>query len=160
MAAGDTKWFAAYLERVFDFGEADWGATPNTIKCALIKSAANGGHDPSVTDAYPTWGAGGSTDLSAAEVTPGGSYSAGGVSVAAPGTTLNSNVIELDHGNPASWAQDASNPTNARWAIFYDDSTTNKDCMYFFDLGSDSDMTTGELSLTMGSPALTITCST
>ena len=160
MAAGNTYWFVEYFKRVFDFQSPDFGATPNTIKCALIKSAANGGHDPAVTDAYPTWGAGGTTNLSSSEVTAGGSYTSGGVAVATPGSTVNGAVLEIDWANPAAWAQDASNPTNARWAIFYDDSSPNKDCICWYDLGADRDMTAGELTLTMGAPALTVTCDT
>lgn len=160
MAAGNTYWFVRYLERVFDFQSADFGTTPNTIKCALIKSAANGGHDPSVTDAYPTWGAGGSTDLSAAEVTPGGSYVAGGATCAAPGSTVSSATLQIDWSNPPAWAQDGANPTNARWAIFYDSTSTNKDCICWYDLGGDIDMTLGETTLTMGAPALQIACDT
>lgn len=159
MAAGNTYWFASYFERVFDFQSANFN-TPNSIYVALIKSAANGGFDPAVTTAWPTWGSAGTNDLSAAEVTAGGNYSAGGVAVASPASTLNSNVLELDWGNPATWAQDASNPTNARWAIFYDFTNANKDCICYYDLGADLDMTTGDLSITMGAPALTITCAT
>lgn len=160
MSAGSTYWFVRYLERVFDFQSADFGTTPHTIKCALIKSAANGGYDPAVTTAYPTWGAGGSVNLSSAEVAAGGSYTAGGVVVSAPGTTVSSATLQIDWGNPASWAQDGANPTNARWAIFYDDTSANKDCICWMDLGGDLDLTTGELTLTMGAPALTIVCDT
>lgn len=160
MAAGDTYWFVEYLKRVLDFQSADFGATPNTIKCALIMSAANGGHDPAVTDAYPTWGAGGTTNLFSAEVAVGGSYASGGVTVATPSTTVATATLQIDWNNPAQWAQHASNPSNARWAIFYDYTSTNKDCICFYDLGADRDMTTGPMTLTMGAPALQIVCDT
>ena len=160
MAAGETFWFVGYFQRVFDFQSPDFGTTPNEIKCAIIKSAANGGHDPSVTDAYPTWGSGGTTDLSASEVTPGGNYVAGGAIVASPTSTLNGAVLELDWGNVPTWATHASNPSDARWLIFYDNTSTNKDCICYFDLGADRDMTTGNLATTMGVPALDITCAT
>lgn len=160
MAVGDTKFFAAWVEKVLDEQSADFGGTPNTIKCALIKSAANGGADPSATDAYPTWGAGGTTNLSSSEVTAGGNYTSGGNACANAATTIVSNVIQVDWDNPATWSQDASNPTNARWAVYYDDSSANKDCVGFTDLGSDRDMTGGDLQIAMGSPAFTITVST
>ena len=68
MAAGDTKWFLGFVERTWDADGGDFGATPNSVKCALIKSAANGGIDPSQTEADPCWGAGGTTT----RLTPGG----------------------------------------------------------------------------------------
>ena len=160
MAAGNSYGFVEWLDRVFDNQTADFGTTPNTIKCALIKSAANGGWDPSVTDPYPTWGAGGTTDLSLYEVSATGSYTSGGVVCTSPVSTVVSNALRLDWDNPPSWAQDPSNPTNARWAIFYDDTSTNKDCILWFDLGGDMDMTLGELSITMGAPAYTFTVTT
>jgi hypothetical protein len=160
MAAGDTYWFVEYLHKVFDSAIPDFGATPNSLKVAFIKSAANGGFDPAVTTPYPTWGSAGSTNLSSSEVTPGGNYSAGGLSVASPTSTVVSNVLQLDWNNPGTIAQSGSNPTNARWAIFYDDTHPDKPCLCWFDLGADSDLTTGESVLTMGTPALSITCTT
>lgn len=158
MAAGDTYWFVEYLHRVFDYGSADFGGTPNTLKMALIKSAANGGVDPTIALAYPTWGAGGSTNLSSSEVTPGGTYVAGGAELATPSSAVSGDDLQIDFSNPAAWAQDAANPTNARWGIIYDDSSTNKDCVAWYDLGADIDMTTGEFQIAMGTPALVIAC--
>lgn len=160
MAAGNTYWFIEYAKRVFDFQSADFGATPNTLKAALIKSAANGGHDPAVTDAYPTWGAGGTTDLSTAEVTAGGNYVAGGETLANPATTVVGNVLQLDMDNPPKWDQDPANPTNARWLIIYDDTVPNKDCVAWYDLGADIDMSIADLTCTFGTPALTATAAT
>ena len=162
MAAGQTFWFADYLKRVMA-GEAlpDMGTTPNTIKCALIKSAANGGFDPEVTTDYPTWGATGDNDLSAAEVTAGGTYTAGGNVCASPSATraAASPLVAVDWANPTSWAQDGANPSNARWAIFYDDTTPDNMCIAWMDLGQDQDMTTGELQLNMADPTgLQILC--
>jgi hypothetical protein len=156
MAAGNSYGFVAYLEKVFDSGIADFG-TPNTIKCALIKSLANGGFDPVVTTAYPTWGSAGTTDLSTSQVTPGGNYVDGGVTCTNPTSGSVSNVLQIDWDNPPSWPQHASNPTNARWAVFYDDTHADKPCVLWYDLGTDIDMTTGELAITMGAPAYTFT---
>lgn len=156
MAAGNTYWFVEYLQRVFDFQSADFGTTPNVIKCGLITSATT----PLVDDAFPTWGGSGSSDMSSDEVTPGGNYTVGGVVCTLPATTINGYTIEIDWANPPAWAQSGSNPTDARWAIFYDDTSANKDCICFFDLGSIRDMTSGNLTLTMGAPALDITCAT
>lgn len=128
------------------------GATHNfstaTVKCALIKSLANGGADPAITDADPCWGAGGTTNYSSAEVTAGGNYTAGGATCATPSVTLVSGKARLDFGDPASWAKAAGNPTNARWGIVYNDSATNKNVLGYVDLGSDFDMTGGALTIT------------
>lgn len=159
MAAGNTYWFVEYLHQVFDFGSADFGATPNTLKFALIKSAANGGITPAIDTPRPTWGAAGSTDMSAYEVTPGGTYVTGGAALASPTSTVSGSTLQIDFGNPAAWAQDASNPTNARWGIIYDDSAVDKDCLAWFDLGADLDLSSGEFQAAMGAPALQITCS-
>lgn len=159
MAAGNTYWFVSYLERVFDFADVDFGATPHALKIAFIKSVANGGITPSITTAYPTWGAAGSTNMSSYQVTPGGNYPTGGLSLATPVSTVNGAILEIDFSNPASIAQDAANPTNARWGIIYDDGAANKDCIAYYDLGADRDLTTGEFQVAMGTPALQITCS-
>jgi hypothetical protein len=159
MAAGDTFMFVAFVEKALDLQGTDFGATPNTIKCALIKSLANGGFDPSVSTPYPTWGASGTTNLSSSEVSAGGNYTAGGNACASPTSTVVGDVLELDWSNPATWAQDASNPTNARWAIFYDDTSGTKDCLGYMDLGADINMTSGQLQVSMGTPAFTIDCS-
>jgi len=156
MAQGDVTIFDAFLENVFDSGIHDFGSTPNTIKVALIKSAANGGDDPAVTDAVPCWGAGGTTNFATAEVTPGGNYTTGGATCASASASLSGGVLQVDFGDPATWSQNASNPTNARWGIVYDDTATNKNAIAFVDLGSDFDMTTGDLTITWGAPFATV----
>lgn len=160
MAIGDTYWFVAGVEKIFDAGGLDFGATPNTVKVALIKSAANGGVDPTPTLAYPTWGAAGSTDLSASEVTPGGNYSAGGAECASAGSTINGATLEIDFTNAPTWASNGSNPTNARWAIYYDDTSADKVCFAYKDLGLDRDMSSGSLTITEGTPSLKAVVST
>jgi hypothetical protein len=156
MAQGDVTVFDAHLENVWDGGVHDFGATPNTLKCALIKSAANGGDDPDVADADPRWGAGGTTNFATAEVTAGGNYTAGGATMATPSASLATGVLQVDAGDPATWSQNASNPTNARWAIVYDDTVAGKHAICFIDLGSDFDMTTGDLTITLGAPWFTV----
>jgi len=145
MAQGDVFVFDQFLVDAIE------GATHNfttaTVKCALVKSAANGGIDPAVTTSDPCWGAGGTTNLSSSEVTPGGNYSTGGATCASPTVTLSGGAAVFDAGDPASWAKDASNPTNARWGIIYNDSATNKNAIGYVDLGSDFDMTGGALTI-------------
>jgi hypothetical protein len=153
MAIGDTRWFVDYWHYVLDNGGCNFGATPNTIKCALIKSLANGGVTPTTTTTNPTWGGTG-TDMSAYEVAAGGEYVTGGTICASPATTVLSNTISLTWSNPAAWTQNAANPTNARWGIFWD--TTTLRCLAWYDLGADRDLTAGELLITMYNPVLDI----
>ena len=156
MAQGTVTIFDAHMENVYDSGIHDFGASPNVIKIGLIKSAANGGDDPAIGDANPCWGAGGTTNFKTAECTPGGNYSADGATCATASATLNAGVLDVDFGDPATWSQNASNPTNARWGIVYDDTATNKNCIGYVDLGADFDMTTGDLTITWGAPFMTV----
>lgn len=144
MAAGDLYLFHEFLE---DEGLKIHNLESDSIKCALIKSAANGGADPSESDADPRWGAGGSTDYSTSEVTAGGNYSAGGTDVAAT-YSESAGTATLDGATNPSWAQDGSNPTNARWGIIYNDTSTGKEAIGYVDLGSDIDMSAGALTIT------------
>jgi len=144
--------FDWFLKNVFDGGVHAFGGTPNTIKCALIKSAANGGADPLVTDPDPCWGAGGSTNYQTAEVTPGGNYIAGGNVCANPAAILVAGVLEVDFDNPAAWLQDPANPTNSRWGIAYDNTAANKNAVGFIDLFSDRNMTALDLNVQWGTP--------
>lgn len=152
MAQGTVEVFDQFLENVFDSGIHDFGATPNTIKCALT----DGTTTPTTTTADPRWGTGGSTNFLSEEVTPGGNYSTGGATCATPSATLSGGELQLDFGDPATWSQHASNPTNARWGIIYDDTAAGKQCIGFVDLGSSFDMTTGDLTITWGAPFATV----
>ena len=147
MAQGDNILFNKFVE---DIGDKLHDLSDDTFKFALIKSAANGGIDPTATTADPRWGAGGSTDLSASEVTPGGNYVTGGVSLSAVITdnwTISANVATFD-GDDVSISQNASNPTNARWGVVYNDTDTGKRALGYIDLGADSDLSGGDFTVT------------
>lgn len=151
MAQGDVVVFDQFLVNCLD-GDIghDFGATPNVIKCAIIDS----GVTPTATTADPCWGAGGSTNFSTNEVTAAGDYTAGGNTCATPSVTLSGGLAEIDFGNPTAWA--TGTDTDARWGIVYDDTTTNKNCIAFVDLGSSFDMSTGTLTITWGTPFATL----
>ena len=151
MAQGDVVVFDQFLENVFDSGVHDFGATPNTIKCAIVNNSTV----PATTTADPTWGAGGTTDFSANEQT-GGNFAAGGNACASASASLSGGVLQLDFGDPATWSQNASNPTTCYWGIIYDDTATNKNCIGYVDLGGVFDATTGDLTITWGAPFATV----
>ena len=140
MAQGDVVFFDQFL---VDVMEEIHNLETDTIKVALVDNVIT----PVATTADPRWGAGGTTDLSANEVAAGGNYAAGGATPAAPEVTLTGGLAQFDAGD-VSWAQDASNPTDAEWAIVYNDTAAGKNAIGFVDIGGTFDMTTGDLSIT------------
>ena len=142
MAAGDVTLFEGFVLAV---GKGVHDLSSDTIMCALITSSATA---PDETEADPRWGAGGSRDFSSDEVTPGGEYSTGGISIGTTSWTISSNKPTFDADTDPSWAQDASNPTNARYAILWNDSATNDEAIGFIDLGQTIDMSAAPLDIT------------
>jgi hypothetical protein len=145
MAQGEVFLFDQFLvdalEKVHDMEN-------DSVYCALITSAAT----PATTTADPRWGTGGTTNFSTNQVTPGGNYATGGNVCSAPSVTLVGGAAQMDFGDPAVWAQHASNPTNARWGIIYNNAAAGKNCIGYVDLGSDFNMTTGDLTIVWGNP--------
>jgi hypothetical protein len=138
MAAGATSLIAAYIQSMANNSPADkWGS--DAIKAALITVTTT----PSKTDSNPCWGAGGAQNYSTNEVTAGGNYSAGGVALSGTTVTISSSTVSLNATSPISWAANASNPTNARWVIFYDNTTANKEVLGFMDLGATTSLVSG-----------------
>jgi len=140
MAQGDVIFFDQAL---VDALEGVHNLETDTIKVGLTDGSVT---TPSATTADPRWGAGGTVDFSAEEVTPGGNYAAGGATPAAPEVTLTGGLAQFDAGD-VSWAQDPSNPTDATWAVIYNDTAAGKNALGFVDLGGAFDMTTGDLSI-------------
>jgi len=124
--------------------DGDWAST-DTFYLGLVTN----GTPPTAATATPVWG-----DFT--EATPGGNYAANGVAL----DTLANLVTEAagtmtfdDTGATVSWAQHASNPTNAAWGIIYNFTDAGKDALAFIDLTTDGgttavDMTAGDLTIT------------
>lgn len=140
MAIGDFTWFNAAKLKL---GLKKFELETDTLKLGLITSAVT----PTATTADPCWGAGGTTNLSSSQVTPGGNYASGGPTVANNTFTESGGIATLD-GDAVTIAQNASNPTNARWGILYSDTATNKDALGFLDLGGTVDLSAGGFSAT------------
>jgi len=140
MAQGDVVFFDQFLVDVL---EKLHDLETDSFKLALITNAAT----PAATTADPRWGAGGTTNFSTNQVTPGGNYVSGGAACANPVVSLTGGLAMFDSDDPATWAQNAGNPTNARWGILYNDTDAGKRCLGYLDLGSVFDMTTGPLSV-------------
>lgn len=147
MATGDVVFFDQFL---VDVQEKVHNLESDTIKLGLITSAVT----PAATTADPRWGAGGTTNFSSNEVTPGGNYSAGGASMANPAVTLSGGAAVFDTDD-VSITQNGSNPTNARWGIIYNDTATGKNCLGYLDLGADTDLSAGDFTVTWNVSGIT-----
>jgi len=139
MAAGDIVFFDQYTA---DVQEALHDQENDTFKLGLINSAVT----PSATTTDPRWGAGGSTNLSTNQVTPGGNYASGGPTIANPTVTLTDGAGVFD-ADDVSIAQHASNPNDARWGIIYNDTDAGKRALGYLDLGANIDLSAGALSV-------------
>jgi len=118
----------------------------DTFKVAFVDTI------PLVGDAVPTWGAGGTTNESTNEVTPGGGYTAGGETLTTVTLTKTANVSKLDGDNPA-WTSSASgDPADIKGAVLYSDTAANKDCLAFLDMTADGGTTA--ISLLSGDIAI------
>jgi hypothetical protein len=144
MASGDVVFTDQFCVDVLE-GLHDLENDP--IKIGLVTSSTT----PTAATADPRWGAGGTTDWSTNEVTPGGNYSAGGASVANPTVTLSGGAGVFD-GDDVSITQNGSNPTNARWGILYnavvDASPQTFRVLGYVDLGTDIDLSAGDFTIT------------
>ena len=139
MAQGDITLFNEHKENEGD-GTVDMDTHVFTL--ALINVSVT----PAATTADPCWGAGGTTDLSAAEVTAGGNYAAGGVTITGVTFAESGGTVTWD-GNDVSIAQDAANPATARWGIIVDITPTAKPCVGYVDLGGVTDLSSGGFSI-------------
>jgi hypothetical protein len=79
-------------------------------------------------------------------VTAGGNYTSGGNDIT--NTYSQSSGTATFDGSDISITQNASNPTNARWGIGYNSTSTGKEVIFFLDLGADVDLSGGDLSIT------------
>lgn len=140
MAAGDVVFFDQFL---VDVQEKMHDLETDTIKLGLVTSAVT----PSATTADGRWGAGGTTNFSSNQVTPGGNYATGGPAIANNAVTLTGGAAVFD-GDDISITQNASNPTNARWGIIYNDTDAGKRAIGYVDLGTDINLSTGNFSVT------------
>lgn len=135
MAAGDLTIFNEARAYMFDGG---WEAADD-LKLALITSATV----PTASDTTPSLG-----DYT--QVSTGGNYSAGGISIGNWGNFVSQSggTVTMDSATNPSWAQNASNPTNARYALLYNDTDAGDAALGFVDLGATIDMTLGSLTVT------------
>lgn len=140
MAAGDITIFEEAKAVMMDGG---WGTT-DTIKVAICDNTTT----PTAADPVPSI-SGGTTNYT--QVGSAGSYTAGGETLdtwANMITEAGGTVTFDDTGASVSWTQNASNDTDAYWAIVYNDTPANNHAICFIDLGGPVDMSAGALTIT------------
>lgn len=136
---GDVVFFDQFL---VDVQKGVHDLENDSLLLAFITNAVT----PLETTADPHWGGTGTTDLSTNEVTGTGNYSAGGVALVNPTVTLVGGAGKFDAAD-VEILVDALNPTDARWGILVNDTSTGKKAIGFVDLGSDTDLTAGDFNL-------------
>ena len=153
MAQGTLTLFNEYAESIAD-GRIDLDT--DTFKAAIVTLQVGGTPSIAATDAVPCWGAGGSTNLSSSEVTPGGGYSAGGVALTSVTWAQTTGVGKFDAAD-FGWTSSASgDPATCKTLVIYDDTATNKDAVGFMDLTADG---TTAISLLAGDISITVNAS-
>ena len=144
MARGDLVVFNAAMAKMLD---GDWASTDH-FYCAICDNTVA----PTAATATPTLG-----DFT--EVGTSGTYTTGGTDLGtlADLVTVSSTTMKFDSATNPTWAQDASNDTDAYWGIIYNYTDAGKDALAFVDLGGPVDMTAGDLTITWnGSGIFTI----
>lgn len=135
MAQGDLVVFDEAKAYMIDGG---WEAADD-IKCAILDNTTI----PAAGDTTPALG-----DYT--EVGAAGTYTAGGTSLGNLGTavTESGGTMTFDSGTNPTWAQDASNDTDAYWGLVYNDTQAGDPAIAFVDLGGPVDMSAGDLTIT------------
>lgn len=138
MAAGDVTVFQVHLQ---DLGRGVHNLETGDISLGLIVDETT----PTAGTTGPAWGAGVTTDLSAAEVTPGGNYAADGPSIG--GTYSQTSGTATFDVTDVDIEQNVSNPADARWGIIYNETATNNEAIAFIDLGANINLAAGDFSI-------------
>ena len=135
MARGDV---AVFNEAKAKMIEGDWASTDH-FYIAICDNTTT----PTVATATPTLG-----DFT--EVGDSGTYVAGGTDLGALSDLVSESggTMTFDSTTNPSWAQDASNDSDAYWGIIYNYTDGNKDALAFVDLGGPVDMSAGDLTIT------------
>ena len=81
------------------------------------------------------------------QVGTAGSYVAGGTTLTISLTEA-AGTVTFDATNNPTWAQHASNDTDAYWGIIYNDTDVSDSAIAFVELGGPVDMSAGDLTIT------------
>ena len=127
MATGDLIVFDEAKAYMIDGG---WEAADD-IKCAILDNTTA----PTAADTTPAL-----ADYT--EVGAAGSYTAGGTSLGSLSTLVTEagGTMTFDSGTNPTWAQNASNDTDAYWALIYNDTQAGDPAIAFVELGGPVEM--------------------
>ena len=135
MARGDVTIFNAAMAKMLD---GDWASTDH-FYVAICDNTAT----PTAATATPTL-----SDFT--EVGTSGTYVSGGTDLGtlADLVAVASTTMTFDSTTNPTWAQDASNDTDAYWGVIYNYTDAAHDAVAFVDLGGPVDMSAGDLTIT------------
>ncbi len=135
MARGDVTVFNVAKGKMLD---GDW-ASADHFYCAICDNTAA----PAADTATPTL-----SDFT--EVGTSGTYVAGGTDLGTLADLVSESggTMTFDSTTNPTWAQNASNDTDAYWGIIYNYTDAGKDALAFVDLGGPVDMSAGDLTIT------------
>lgn len=150
MARGDWTTFEEFADA---FGQGDHHLDSDTLKLVIISN----GVTPTAGDTTPTY-----SDYSGSEVSNGGGYVTGGLTLAYGGVTRwqeAAGVATLDADN-ITITQNGSGFTNGYWGILINDTHASKAAIGFIDLGGPVSEQAGPININWNaSGILTITVS-
>jgi len=135
MATGDVTVFDEAKAKMLS---GDWASTDVFYLAIMDNTVA-----PTAATATPVFG-----DFT--EVGAAGTYTANGTSLGALSTLVSeaAGTMKFDSATNPTWAQDASNDTDAYWGIIYNFTDAGKDALAFVELGGPVDMAAGDLTVT------------
>lgn len=141
MARGDLTVFDEAKAKML---EGNWASTDH-FYCAICDDTAT----PAAATATPVIG-----DFT--QVGDAGTYVDGGTDLGALSDLVSETdgTMTFDSTTNPTWAQDASNDTDAYWAIVYNYTDEGKDALCFIDLDGPVDMTAGDLTVTWNASGL------
>lgn len=135
MARGDVTVFDEAKAKMLD---GDWASTDH-FYCAVCDNTAT----PTAAFATPTL-----SDFT--EVGTSGTYVSGGTDLGALSALVTEadGTMTFDSSTNPTWAQNASNDTDAYWGLIYNYTDAAHDALAFVDLGGPVDMSAGDLTIT------------
>ena len=133
MARGDAVTFEEF---VLYFGKGEHDFSSDTFNVYLITNASA----PTAADVDPTY-----DDWT--ECTPGGAYSAKGSVIGSTTYTEAGGVGTFDGAN-VTWSKTAGSPTDAYYAVVFNDTNGSDRCVQYIDLGGPVSIVDGDLVIT------------
>lgn len=142
MATGDLTVFNTAKEWL---GDGTFDLDTNSFKCAVLDNTTA----PTASTATPTL-----SDFT--EVGAAGSYTAGGEALTVTWVE-SAGTVTFDSSTNPTWAQNASNDTDAYWGLVYQtglNNGTTDAALCFIELGGPVDMTAGDLTITFNASGI------